>query len=927
MAIFDLLSVSAIQNLISGSLQFSGLPHEAADEFALAATHQVKKILTHFTDHSQKLTQVLKKANTYSWQVLEIALAEESGSVSTWQRIGSLFTSADKKALANEARAFFQTQFKLPNIKGDRKQYYRHCLKDLHGARKAGFLTQSSLNPGQWQHQAGHFCRFVHRQHLLSAQQETAAQIAGLMEEAGYRHLGALLKVPIHEDQSLILIFTRNFFMRAIEQDSELFQGLAFEKLEWIGSSQRQGFDALSSLLDECGERLEQLLDSLLEVAVETREGVEQANQKLNQADEKLELTNQKLDLLLSALGLSGNRQVQTAEIGSRDDETNRQQVEQLRQKVQAMPATGHRQVSRVFNKLAKAELLTGNLDAAWQDSLRAAEMAEDPKERAEAHYNLYRIALEKANLSRQQEDWDKALNHLKLALNKDKQYMPFNVHKFQPVRILGAGGFGVTFLCQRKPLMDLVAVKSLSRESLDRDSDKVFEEGMLLRELDHPAIIRMIDGDYVDHETKSSPYLVMDYFDGTTLEDYVEKNGHLSQEEAIDLAKLIAEGLLAAHQRQIWHRDIKPANVMVKKEGVNWKVKIIDFGLALRRELSEAAKKASTSRRRNTVAGRTIAYTEDYAAPEQKDPKRQQEVGSVSDIYCFGKTIYYALFGTPRPDYEDLETLPESFKRLLTRCAAEKIERRPQGFTEILQELKKIEAELALTLDDIAVVKAVPVLPVRPANPPAPQTPPPVPPPLVTATVKVAAPPPVQEKEWYYAKDRQKIGPVTEAEIRSLLQKGQLMPTDLIWKKGLTAWTAASAALKGVSAPPPPPPPTSNLAQVRFFTPPMNWLEGFSVTEILKLYLDGQYLNEAPRRKGFDLHFDMPPGNHFMEVVAWNSGGEYDRKRFDLNLSKPGEYEIRFNFAFTPWSFSEAVMSKPGNIQKSTIDIVRQPR
>ena len=226
-----------------------------------------------------------------------------------------------------------------------------------------------------------------------------------------------------------------------------------------------------------------------------------------------------------------------------------------------------------------------------------------------------------------------------------------------------------------------------------------------MLGSLDHSAIIRMIDCDYADPETKSGPFLVMEYFDGQTLEELVSPTSLVPVDEAVTLFRLVAEGMGAAHAKGVCHRDIKPANLLVRREPTGWRAKIIDFGLALRRELTQTAMSASTSRQGKTLVGESIAGTLHYAAPEQMDPHRQKEVGPWSDVYSFGKTCYYALFGTPTPDDDDKDRLPDGLKRLLSRCTSQAIAKRPQSFTEVVAQLSKAEESLVPTLEEAGKV------------------------------------------------------------------------------------------------------------------------------------------------------------------------------------------------------------------------------
>ncbi len=128
--------------------------------------------------------------------------------------------------------------------------------------------------------------------------------------------------------------------------------------------------------------------------------------------------------------------------------------------------------------------------------------------------------------------------------------------------------------------------------------------------------------------------YLVMDYFDGVTLADHVARNGPLTPESLVALARPVAEALQAAHGRGILHRDIKPANLLVRQEGSAWRVKVIDFGLALGLKALQSA--ATTNKLGRTVVGSSIAGTPDYAPPEQLGKLTGVPVGRYSDIYSF---------------------------------------------------------------------------------------------------------------------------------------------------------------------------------------------------------------------------------------------------------------------------------------------------
>src|SRR5262249_20966835 len=203
-----------------------------------------------------------------------------------------------------------------------------------------------------------------------------------------------------------------------------------------------------------------------------------------------------------------------------------------------------------------KLEVAAGDSGAAQCDSAAVAGLVGDGAARAEAHHNAYRAALERR-------DWAAALAALREAVRADAaRFAPFPFNKYEPVRILGAGGFGVAFLCRHRRLNANVVVKTLPDDGLERDVGAGFAEAQPLRQLAHPAVIRLQDCDFAgDDDTR--PFLVMDYFDGATLEDQARKMP-LNAEELIEVARLMASGLHAAHGKNILHRDVKPANVLV---------------------------------------------------------------------------------------------------------------------------------------------------------------------------------------------------------------------------------------------------------------------------------------------------------------------------------------------------------------------------
>jgi serine/threonine-protein kinase len=178
-----------------------------------------------------------------------------------------------------------------------------------------------------------------------------------------------------------------------------------------------------------------------------------------------------------------------------------------------------------------------------------------------------------------------------------------------------------------------------------------------------------------------------MDYFQGQTLEAYVKEHGPLPVEDLLVVARQVAEGLQAAHGARILHRDVKPANLLVRKEATGWKVKIIDFGLAMPQKVVETSRKASTAMQKESMIGASIAGTQDYGAPEQMG-RRKEPVGPYSDVYGWAKTCYYVLFQTTQPLLKHWKSVPGPLAELLEECLEEDPGQRPAGFAEVLKGL-----------------------------------------------------------------------------------------------------------------------------------------------------------------------------------------------------------------------------------------------
>src|SRR5436305_11539975 len=228
-----------------------------------------------------------------------------------------------------------------------------------------------------------------------------------------------------------------------------------------------------------------------------------------------------------------------------------------------------------------------------------------------------------------------------------------------------------------------LVAIKEMSKAGLPaaglEEAEAAFErEARLLGKLLHPNLPRIHD-----HFTENDrSYLVMDFIDGETLEEYLDKRGHdpLPIERVLDWAEQLCDVLsyLHNHQPPIIFRDLKPANVMISESG---HVYLIDFGIA---------RFFKPGKQHDTVALRSPGY----AAPEQYGKAQSTPR---SDIYSLGALLHHLLTGVDPSEqpffFRDASQLnpaiDPAFDALLKQMLAMDSDRRPASAQEVLNALK----------------------------------------------------------------------------------------------------------------------------------------------------------------------------------------------------------------------------------------------
>ncbi len=225
-----------------------------------------------------------------------------------------------------------------------------------------------------------------------------------------------------------------------------------------------------------------------------------------------------------------------------------------------------------------------------------------------------------------------------------------YKIDEYLIGRLLGHGGFGLTYLAQDTNLNSLVAIKEflpqefalrgtrsevIPKSEFDADSyrwglDRFKEEARALARFKHPNIVRVSRL----LEANGTAYMVMDFEPGMTLSQYLKRYGATLEEDMIlGMFLPVLDGLEALHRLQLVHRDIKPSNIYVRAYGGPM---LIDFG-AVRQAIGAASRNL------------TSLVTPGYAPIEQYSSDGRQ--GAWSDLYAVGASIYYCMFGQAPAD------------------------------------------------------------------------------------------------------------------------------------------------------------------------------------------------------------------------------------------------------------------------------------
>lgn len=231
---------------------------------------------------------------------------------------------------------------------------------------------------------------------------------------------------------------------------------------------------------------------------------------------------------------------------------------------------------------------------------------------------------------------------------------------KYRIERVLGQGGFGITYLATQTMLGCKVAIKEFffsdccerssdrsrvsvitdsKKELVDKFRTKFLKEARLLLTINHSNIVRVMDA----FEENDTAYYAMEFIDGISLSQLIESRGMIAPDESMRIMDTIGAALVYLHSRNINHLDIKPANIMV--ENGTGRIMLIDFGVSKQYD-PETGQSTTTT---------PVGVSHGYAPLEQYNNGGVSTFSPQSDIYALGATLLKMLTGTTPPNAVEL--------------------------------------------------------------------------------------------------------------------------------------------------------------------------------------------------------------------------------------------------------------------------------
>lgn len=287
---------------------------------------------------------------------------------------------------------------------------------------------------------------------------------------------------------------------------------------------------------------------------------------------------------------------------------------------------------------------------------------------------------------------------------------------RYKILDMIGGGGMANVYLAHDMILDRDVAVKMLRLDFVDDEEfiKRFHREAQSATSLAHPNIVSIYD---VGEEDRMY-YIVMEYVDGQTLKQYIQKNSPIPVDKALEIMKQLTSAISHAHQNHIIHRDIKPHNILIDHDG---NIKITDFGIAM-------ALSATSITQTNSVLGSVH-----YLSPEQA---RGGMANRKSDIYSLGIVMFELLTGrlpfsgesavsialkhlqSETPSLRRWNpTIPQSVENIVLKATAKDQFHRYDSVEEVEEDLStaldpdRLDEEKFSIPDDDDATKAIPII------------------------------------------------------------------------------------------------------------------------------------------------------------------------------------------------------------------------
>lgn len=262
----------------------------------------------------------------------------------------------------------------------------------------------------------------------------------------------------------------------------------------------------------------------------------------------------------------------------------------------------------------------------------------------------------------------------------------------FEVLEKIGHGGMGAVFRAKQLSTGKEVALKVLSRQLAENKTyvARFYREAQVMRQLEHPHIINC----YAVGESDGLHYLAMEYVDGGTLQQALDRVKKMSLGDALHVTLACAYALEHAHERNLIHRDIKPENVLITRTGV---VKLADLGLAKPMDDDMALTRSGVG-----------AGTPQFMAPEQM--RNARDVNGQADIYAMGCMLYYMAAGCRpfraesllqlielkestkfTPLHEHCPEAPPELERIIRRMLVRSLSARYASISTVIDDLERL--------------------------------------------------------------------------------------------------------------------------------------------------------------------------------------------------------------------------------------------